>query len=157
MIDRLTLLPRYILAWLVVGQAEGARDALAKAVYGSLFLWIVERVNEAIDTREERQRQQGGKNASSRRMSSSRMASDLIHFLHWLSILSYVSILQPTTLLFVSGPQKPRQPRTSLVCWTSLALSHSRRTHLSNCASIMQMRRYSSSSTNSFSNLSRYS
>ncbi len=33
---------------LTPAQAEGARDALAKAVYGNLFLWIVDRVNDAI-------------------------------------------------------------------------------------------------------------
>jgi len=34
-------------------QAEVARDALAKAAYGSLFLWIVQRINKAIDVGED--------------------------------------------------------------------------------------------------------
>ena len=37
-----------ILVRLSPAQADGARDALAKAIYGNLFLWIVDRVNAAI-------------------------------------------------------------------------------------------------------------
>lgn len=43
---------------LTPAQAEGARDALAKAVYGNLFLWIVDRVNAAIRSQQQQQQQQ---------------------------------------------------------------------------------------------------
>jgi myosin V len=40
---------------LTPAQAEGARDALAKAVYGNLFLWVVDRVNGAIRSQHRQQ------------------------------------------------------------------------------------------------------
>lgn len=40
---------------LTPAQAEGVRDALAKAVYGNLFLWVVDRVNAAIRSQHQQQ------------------------------------------------------------------------------------------------------
>eukprot|EP00624_Nannochloropsis_granulata_P003466 evm.model.NODE_27573_length_56350_cov_23.676434.5 len=60
-------------------QAQGAREALAKAIYGNLFLWIVNRVNVAIHThgRQEEKEDQGAASASLASTPSSLSSSSL--------------------------------------------------------------------------------
>jgi myosin heavy subunit len=49
-----------VLACACAAQADAARDALAKAVYGGMFLWLVERVNQAIEARDHDDEAQAG-------------------------------------------------------------------------------------------------